>query len=144
MRLMLKSLLVLMTVGLFSCQQQHSKVIMAEDVRSDDLGTNIVTKPIIHAFSWIIGEGVEIDRAVTFVNKDGFMQLEVAGHNRAFNPIRFEYKVEWLDKNGMVIDSATNKWLLTSAPAKAPFAIKAVAPRTDAVDFRMNTRKAQD
>jgi uncharacterized protein YcfL len=144
MRLMLKSLLVLMTIGLFSCQQQHGRVIMAEDVRSDDLGTNIVTKPIIHAFSWIIGEGVEIDRAVTFVNKDGFMQLEVAGHNRAFNPIRFEYKVEWLDKNGMVIDSATNKWLLTSAPAKAPFAIKAVAPRTDAVDFRMNTRKAQD
>ena len=41
MKLMLKSLLVLMTVGLFSCQQQHSKVIMAEDVRSDDLGTNI-------------------------------------------------------------------------------------------------------
>ena len=143
MRLILKALLVLMTIGLFSCQQQNNRVIMAEDVRSDDLGTNIVTKPIIHAFSWIIGEGVEIDRAVTFVNKDGFMQLEVAGHNRAFNPIRFEYKVEWLDKNGMVIDSATNKWLLTSAPAKAPFAIKAVAPRTDAVNFRMNTRKAQ-
>ena len=143
MRLILKALLVLMTIVLFGCQQQNNRVIMAEDVRSDDLGTNIVTKPIIHAFSWIIGEGVEIDRAVTFVNKDGFMQLEVAGHNRAFNPIRFEYKVEWLDKNGMVIDSATNKWLLTSAPAKAPFAIKAVAPRTDAVDFRMNTRKAQ-
>jgi uncharacterized protein YcfL len=144
MRLMLKSLLVLATVGLFGCQQQDSRVIMAEDVRSDNLGTNIVTKPIIHAFSWIIGEGVEIDRAVTFVNKDGFMQLEVAGHNRAFNPIRFEYKVEWLDANGMVIDSATNKWLLTSAPAKAPFAIHAVAPRTEAVNFRMNTRKAQD
>jgi uncharacterized protein YcfL len=144
MRLMLKSLLVLATVGLVSCAQQNNKVIMAEDVQSDNLGTNIVTKPIIHAFSWIIGEGVEIDRAVTYTNKDGFMQLEVAGHNRAFNPIRFEYKVEWLDKGGMVIDSATNKWLLTSAPAKAPFAIKAVAPRTDAVDFRMNTRKVQN
>jgi uncharacterized protein YcfL len=144
MRLILKSLLVLTVIGLISCAPQNNRVIMAEDVRSDDLGTNIVTKPIIHAFSWIIGEGVEIDRAVTFTNKDGFMQLEVAGHNRAFNPIRFEYKVEWLDGNGMVIDSATNKWLLTSAPAKAPFAIKAVAPRTDAVNFRMNTRKAQD
>ncbi len=144
MRLMLKSLLVLAALGAVSCAPQNNRVIMAEDVRSDDLGANIVTKPIIHAFSWIIGEGVEIDRAVTFVNKDGFMQLEVAGHNRAFNPIRFEYKVEWLDKSGMVIDSATNKWLLTSAPAKAPFAIKAVAPRTDAVDFRMNTRKAQN
>ncbi len=144
MRLMLKSLLVLATLGLVSCAPDNNKVIMAEDVKSDNLGTNIVTKPIIHAFSWVIGEGVEIDRAVTFTNKDGFMQLEVAGHNRAFNPIRFEYKVEWLDRNGMVIDSLTNKWLLTSAPAKAPFAIKAVAPRTDAVEFRMNTRKAQD
>jgi uncharacterized protein YcfL len=144
MRLMLKALLILAAIGLISCAPQNNKVIMAEDVRSDNLATNIVTKPIIHAFSWIIGEGVEIDRAVTYTNKDGFMQLEVAGHNRAFNPIRFEYKVEWLDKNGMVIDSATNKWLLTSAPAKAPFAIKAVAPRTDAVNFRMNTRKAQD
>jgi uncharacterized protein YcfL len=144
MRLMLNTLLVLATLGLFSCASQDNRVIMAEDVKSDNLGTNIVTKPIIHAFSWVIGEGVEIDRAVTYTNKDGFMQLDVAGHNRAFNPIRFEYKVEWLDRNGMVIDSLTNKWLQTSAPAKAPFAIKAVAPRTDAVEFRMNTRKAQD
>ncbi|MGA2092229.1 MAG: YcfL family protein [Sedimentisphaerales bacterium] len=144
MRLMLKSLLVLMACGLFGCANEDKRVIMAEDVKSDNLATNIVTKPIIHAFSAIIGEGVEIDRAVTFTNKDGFMQLEVAGHNRAFNPIRFEYKVEWLDRNGMVIDSLTNKWLLVSAPSKAPFAIKAVVPRTDAVDFRMNTRKAQD
>lgn len=144
MRLMLNMLLVVAALSWIGCAQQNNKVIMAEDVKSDDLGTNIVTKPIIHAFSWIIGEGVEIDRAVTYTNKDGFMQLEVAGHNRAFNPIRFEYKVEWLDKSGMVIDSATNKWLLTSAPAKAPFAIHAIAPRTSAVDFRMNTRKAQD
>lgn len=144
MRLMLNMLLVVAALSWIGCAQQNNKVIMAEDVKSDDLGTNIVTKPIIHAFSWIIGEGVEIDRAVTYTNKDGFMQLEVAGHNRAFNPIRFEYKVEWLDKSGMVIDSATNKWLLTSAPAKAPFAIHAIAPRTGAVDFRMNTRKAQD
>jgi uncharacterized protein YcfL len=141
---MLNTLLVLATLGLFSCASQDNRVIMAEDVKSDNLGTNIVTKPIVHAFSWVIGEGVEIDRAVTYTNKDGFMQLDVAGHNRAFNPIRFEYKVEWLDRSGMVIDSLTNKWLLTSAPAKAPFAIKAVAPRTDAVEFRMNTRKAQD
>ena len=69
------------------------------------------------------------------------MQLEIQGHNRAFNPIRFEYKVEWLDNAGLTIDSATSKWLTWSAAAKAPFTIKAVAPRTTAVDFRMNTRK---
>jgi uncharacterized protein YcfL len=141
MRLMLNTLLLVVAVGVWGCQQETKKISMAEDVRSDNLVTNIVTKPVIHAFSWVIGEGVEIDRAVTYTNKDGFLQLEIAGHNRAFNPIRFEYKVEWLDKDGIVVDTTTSKWLLTSAAAKAPFAIKAVAPRTTAVDFRMNTRK---
>jgi len=141
MRLMLNTLLLVAAVGVWGCQQEDKRVIMTEDVKSDNALVNIVTKPVIHAFSWVIGEGVEIDRAVTYVNKDGFLQLEIAGHNRAFNPIRYEYKVEWLDKDGIVIDTTTSKWLLTSAAAKAPFAIKAVAPRTTAVNFRMNTRK---
>jgi uncharacterized protein YcfL len=141
MRLMLNILLLGVAVGVWGCQQEDKRISMAEDVKSDTLVTNIVTKPVIHAFSWVTGEGLEIDRAVTYTNKDGFLQLEIAGHNRAFNPIRFEYKVEWLDKDGIVIDTTTSKWLTWSAAAKAPFAIKAVAPRTTAVDFRMNTRK---
>jgi uncharacterized protein YcfL len=140
MRLALNILLLGVAVGLLGCQEDK-RINMAADVKSDNALVNIVTKPVIHAFSWVIGEGVEIDRAVTYVNKDGFLQLEIAGHNRAFNPIRFEYKVEWLDKDGIVVDTTTSKWLQTSAAAKAPFAIKAVAPRTTAVDFRMNTRK---
>ena len=141
MRLTLYVLLLTTALCLAGCPQQEKGVILQESIRSDTLGSNIVTKPIIHAFSAIIGEGIEIDRAVTYVNKDGFMELEVAGHNRSFGTKRFEYKVEWLDKSGMVIDSLTNKWLLTSAAGKSPFTIKAVSPRTDAVDFRMNTRK---
>ena len=141
MRLMLNTLLFVVAIGLWGCKQEDKRVSMAADVKSDNAAVNIVTKPVIYAFSWVIGEGVEIDRAVTYVNKDGFLQLDIAGHNRAFNPIRYEYKVEWLDKDGIVIDTTTSKWLTWSAAAKAPFAIKAVAPRTTAVDFRMNTRK---
>ena len=141
MRLMLNILLLGVTVGAWGCQQEDKRISMAADVKSDNAVVNIVTKPVIYAFSWVIGEGLEIDRAVTYVNKDGFMELEVQGHNRAFNTIRFEYKVEWLDNTGITIDSATSKWLTWSAAAKAPFTIKAVAPRTTAVDFRMNTRK---
>jgi len=141
MRLILNTLLFVAAFGLFGCQEEDKRVKMAEDVKSDNLAVNIVTKPVIHAFSWVAGEGIDIDKAVTYVNKDGFMQLEIQGHNRAFNPIRFEYKVEWLDKSGMTIDSATSTWLTWSAAAKSPFTIKAVAPRTTAVDFRMNSRK---
>jgi uncharacterized protein YcfL len=138
---MLNTLLLLVAVGLWGCQEEDKRVTMTEDVKSDNVAVNIVTKPVFHAFSWVAGEGIEIDRAVTYTNKDGFMELEIQGHNRAFNPIRFEYKVEWLDNAGLTIDSATSKWLIWSAAAKESFAIKAVAPRTTAVNFRMNTRK---
>ena len=141
MRLAINTLLLGVAVGLWGCQQEDKRINMAADVKSDNALVNIVTKPVIYAFSWVIGEGIEIDRAITYVNKDGFMELAIDGHNRAFNTIRFEYKVEWLDKSGVLIDTATSKWLQTSAAAKAPFTIKAVAPRTTAVDFRMNTRK---
>ena len=141
MRLMLNTLLFVVAVSLWGCKQEDKRVTMAEDVKSDNAAVNIVTKPVIHAFSWVTGEGIEIDRAITYVNKDGFMELAIDGHNRAFNVIRFEYKVEWLDKSGVLIDTATSKWLQTSAAAKGAFTLKAVAPRTTAVDFRMNTRK---
>ncbi len=141
MKLTLNILLLVAAIVVWGCQQQDQRVMMAEDVKSDNLAVNIVTKPVIHAFSWVTGEGLEIDRAVTYTNKDGFMELEIQGHNRAFNPIRFEYKVEWLDKSGLTIETTASKWLTWSAAAKAPFTIRAVAPRTSAVDFRMNTRK---
>ncbi len=142
MRLTLNILLLTAAIGLWGCQQQQDKRInMASDVASDNALVNIVTKPVVYSFSWITGEGLEIDKAVTYVNKDGFMELEIQGHNRAFNPIRFEYKVEWLDGAGLTIASSTSKWLTYSAAAKGPFVIKAVAPKTTAVDFRMNTRK---
>lgn len=134
--------LFVVTLGLSGCYQpKDPRVSVKEDIRSDSLETNIVTKPIIHAFSFLIGEGIEIKQAVTRVNKDGFMELEVSGYNRSFNTLRFEYKVEWLDASGLVIDSAASKWLLTSAAGKSDFFIKSVATRTSAVNFRMNTRK---
>jgi hypothetical protein len=138
---MLNILLLGVAVGVWGCQQEDKRINMAADVKSDDLAVNIVTKPVIYATSWLIGEGIDIDKAVTYINKDGFMELEIQAHNRAFNTIRFEYKVEWLDKDGRLIDSETSKWLTWSAAARAPFVIRAVAPKTTAVDFRMNTRK---
>jgi uncharacterized protein YcfL len=117
---------------------------MQEGVASDNLGSNIVTRPVVHAFSALIGEGIEVKQAVKMVNQDGFMVLEVSGYNRSFDRRVFEYKVEWLDSAGMVIDSTTSKWMQTSAMGKSPFTIKAVAPRKNAVDFRMNTRKVPD
>ena len=50
-------------------------------------------------------------------------------------------EVEWLDKNGLLIQTKTSTWLPASATGKASFSIKAVAPRKEAVDYRMDTKK---
>ena len=124
-----------------ACDQQPAKIHVREGIRSDDLGNNIVTRPIVIAFSGLIGEGIEIDEAILGRNDTGFLELNINGHNRSFNTKRFRYKIEWLDENGLMVQTKTSTWLPASATGKASFSLKAVAPRVEAVDFRMDTKK---
>ena len=118
-----------------------SRIHMREGVGSDTLGSNIVTRPVTHAFSALIGEGLEITEAVTRRNAAGFLELFVTGQNKSYNTKRFRYKVTWLDADGLPVETKTSTWLPMSATGKTTFSFKVVAPRTEAVDFRMDTRK---
>ncbi len=124
-----------------ACDQQPSKIQIREGIRSDDLGNNIVTRPVVYAFSAIIGEGIEIDEAILGRNETGFLELNINGHNRSYNTKRFRYKIEWLDANGLMIQTKTSTWQPASATGKSSFSLKAVAPRVEAADFRMDTKK---
>ena len=135
---------VLIALIVFSsgCQKQSdSRIHLREGVGSDTLGSNIVTKPIVHAFSALIGEGIEATDAVTRRNDAGFLELYVNGYNKSYQTKRFRYRVEWLDEDGIMIETKTSVWLPFSAMGKSPFSIKVVAPRLQAVNFRMDTRK---
>jgi hypothetical protein len=124
------------------CNQPHdSRIHVREEVGSDTLGSNIVTRPITHAFSALIGEGIEVTNAVTMRNEAGLLELHVTGFNRSYDTKRFRYRVEWLDENGLLIETKTSVWLPMSATGKSPFSFKVVAPRPKAVNFRMDTRK---
>lgn len=124
------------------CHQPHdSRIHVREKIGSDILGSNIVTRPIAHAFSALIGEGIEITNAVTMKNEAGLLELHVTGFNRSYDTKRFRYRVEWLDENGLVIETKTSVWLPMSAMGKSPFSFKVVAPRPKAVNFRMDTKK---
>ena len=130
-------------VVFISCneQQQDSRIHLREEVRSDSLVDNIVTRPVAYAFSALIGESIEITQAVTKRNDAGFLELHVNGHNRSYQTKRFRYRVEWLDENGLLIQSKTSVWLPMSAMGKSPFSFKVVAPRPEAVNFRIDTKK---
>jgi uncharacterized protein YcfL len=126
----------------FGCHKQDdSRIHVREGVASDTLGSNIVTRPVTRAFSDLIGEGIEVTEAVTRRNDAGFLELYVNGYNKSYRTKRFRYRVEWLDSDGILIETKTSVWLPFSAMGDSPFTIKAVAPRPQAVEFRMDTRK---
>ena len=135
-------LLFVIAVLFAGCHQpQDSRVNLRQDVKSDSLGNNIVTRPVAFAFSVLIGEGIEITQAITRRNESGFLELHINGHNRSYKVKRFRYRVEWLDENGLLIQTKTSVWLPASAMGKSPFSLKVVAPRQEAVNFRMDTKK---
>lgn len=134
-------MLMLFGVGCGSASQDE-RVNVRRGVASDSLASNIITRPIQDAFEALTGAGIVIDEAV--MNRDnnsGLLQIFVSGHNKSSKTKRFRYRVEWLDANGLVIDTKTSVWLPASAMGKSPFQIKSVAPRAEAVNFRMDTRK---
>jgi len=72
-----------------SCYKHNEpRVILREDVGSDTATSNIVTEPIQHAFSALIGEGIEVTKAVTRKNDAGFLELYVNGRNASYDTRR--------------------------------------------------------
>ncbi len=122
-------------------EEREPRIHVREGVASDNIVSNVVTRPVAKAFSALIGEGIVVDEAVTFRNDGGFLELHVQGRNKSYSTKRFRYRVEWLDANGLVLETKTSVWLRASAMGKTPFSIKVVAPRKEAVNFRMDTRK---
>ncbi|HEX42315.1 MAG TPA: DUF1425 domain-containing protein [Phycisphaerales bacterium] len=135
-------LLVLGALVLVGCKEQGDpRIHVRKDIRSDNVVDNYVTRPVAEAFSALAGWGIDIKRAVVITNEAGYRELHVDGFNRSASVRPFRYRVEWLDANGFVIDSQATTWLRASAMSRSPFSIKAVAPTTNAVDFRMDTMK---
>ena len=136
-------ILIVGTLLIPGCSKPNTddRILVREDVASDTIGHNIVTKPIKHAFSALVGDGIEITEAVTRRNDAGFLELYVMGFNKAYDTKRFQYKVEWLDADGLLIETKASTWKLFSATGKNRFSITERATRTNAADFRMDTRK---
>ena len=123
-------------------KSSDGRVHVRSGLSGSSLGNNIITKPIRGVFEWLTGAGIVVDQAVMNRNNNsGLLQIVVAGHNKSSKTKRFRYKVEWLDADGVVIETRASVWQDMSAMGKSPFQIKSVAPRAEAVNFRMDTRK---
>ena len=140
------SLLITVLAGmvlLAGCASQPSdpRVNMGKGVGGDTLGDNVVTRPFAMVISALMGEGVEITDVIEARTPQGYLDVQMKGYNKAYGKKRFEYRVEWLDANGMVIPTKTSVWMPVSAIGKAEVTFRFIAPRREAVDFRITTRK---
>lgn len=143
---MLRHSLIIAIVGivlLAGCASQPSdpRVNMGKGVGSDTAQNNIITGPFGHIVSALLGEGVVITDVIEAHTPEGFLDVQMRGYNKAYGIKRFEYRVEWLDANGMTIPTKTSVWTPCSAMGKSEVSFRFIAPRREAVNFRLNTRK---
>ena len=142
-KFLLMMFFVVSAILLNGCNKEYKdkRVDLAAGVKSDTLANNALTRPVYGAFNLLAGEGIDLKDVKVFTNEAGFMEVQATGFNRSIYTKRFDYKVEWLDKNGIVIDSKASVWQTVSAKSRNTFSFKNISPSKDAVDFRINTRK---
>lgn len=136
--------LIIFTVLLSSIagcyEQKDPRVNLDADVRSNTLGSNVITKPISDLVNLIIGKGIVITEVKTIRSQSGFLTVQVRGINESVAKRLFEYKAEWLDDDGFLLDTVTDNWMPISVAPSSEFAFKVVATRRTASDYRINTR----
>ena len=143
---MVKHSLLIVCIGalvLGGCASKPSdeRINMGKGVGSHTLTDNIITRPFAYVISALLGQGIEITEVIEAKTPEGFLDVQMKGYNKAHGIKRFDYRAEWLDANGMVIPTKTSVWVPVSAMGKSEVTFRSIAPRKEAVDFRINTRK---
>ena len=73
----------------------------------------------------------------TVTTEGGLMRIQVELLNRRSSVQYFNYKVEWFDLNGMLVDTAGGGWLQREIMGKQTLTITAIAPKANCKDFRL-------
>ena len=143
---MVRSIFVFILLGAFflsgcgSSQTKDPRVNVGHGAGSDTLGDNIITRPFGMVISALLGEGIVITEVIEAHSPEGFLDVQMKGINKAYGTKQFEYRTEWLDPNGMVIPTKSTTWVPVSAMGKSEVTFRFIAPRKEAVDFRINIR----
>lgn len=70
-----------------------------------------------------------------------FLTLQVNAVNNTRSELRVQWKVVWLDSDGMEIDSLVSSWNSLALQPHEIRGLKGTAPRVDAADMRFYARQ---
>ena len=88
-----------------------------------------------------LGDEISITGIKTRTNRGGGTEVQVTGVNDTSLYKKLQYRIEWFDNNGFLIDTVMSKWTDFPAYGNSEFGFKAVAPKAAAVDFRITIRE---
>jgi uncharacterized protein YcfL len=72
----------------------------------------------------------------------GNYEVQVTVANNGFKTRRFSYLFDWIDENGMIIETSMSTWKTASVAAGGTIVISSVAPNDTARTFQLQTRRS--
>jgi uncharacterized protein YcfL len=72
----------------------------------------------------------------------GNYEVQVTVANNGFKTRRFSYLFNWIDENGMIIETSMSTWKTASVSAGGTIVISSVAPNQTARTFQLQTRRS--
>ena len=87
-----------------------------------------------------LGRSIYVTSVRCVKGSSGFYNFQANVSNNARSQARLEYKVQWLDADGLEIESALSTWQIMAIQPMEIKGLSAVAPSQEAVDFRFYVR----
>lgn len=72
--------------------------------------------------------------------QNNLLQVQISAQNVTRKDLSFEARFQWLDKDGMVIESPITTWTPVNVSSKEMAHMKGIAPAEDVVDFKFIVR----
>ena len=79
----------------------------------------------------------QMQQLITAHTPDGFLKVQAQLYNGTNSRARINYRFEWFDTSGMLIDTTLSTWKQISLPGRDTAMIQGMAPTKSAVDFRL-------
>ncbi len=131
MKGMKQVLLMLVGLVLFSSCTNTVRSAAPVPAPSEIVYEQVITDPIVNAFANV--QAVREGRTA-----GGTLQVQVDVYNKLPWRKTIDYRFEWIDDAGMVLESpTTNVWMNAVIEAKGTVTLQAIAPVERASDFRL-------
>ena len=100
------------------------------------------SKYLVVPNSKLLNNHIRVTEYVTG-KKSGMLEAQIRGQNVSKKPIHFEYRFEWMDSDGAVLESQMSPWKPLMLQPRETCFMNGIASMPTATDFMFAVRFAQ-